>query len=46
MVAVMPRFPRLLATVKFLAPLLLLLLLWEVLVRRTAQRSASFTETQ
>jgi len=33
MVAVMPRFPRLLATVKFLAPLLLLLLLWEVLVR-------------
>jgi NitT/TauT family transport system permease protein/taurine transport system permease protein len=33
MVAVMPRFPHLLATVKFLAPLLLLLLLWEVLVR-------------
>jgi len=33
MVAVMPRFPRLLATVKFLAPLLFLLLLWEVLVR-------------
>jgi taurine transport system permease protein len=33
MVAAMPRFPRLLATVTFLAPLLLLLLLWEVLVR-------------
>ena len=33
MVAVMPRFPRLLATVTFLAPLLLLLLRWEVLVR-------------
>jgi NitT/TauT family transport system permease protein/taurine transport system permease protein len=29
----MPQFPRLLATVKFLAPLLVLLLLWEVLVR-------------
>jgi NitT/TauT family transport system permease protein/taurine transport system permease protein len=29
----MPRFPRLLATVRFLAPLLVLLLLWEALVR-------------
>jgi NitT/TauT family transport system permease protein/taurine transport system permease protein len=29
----MPQFPRLLATVKFLAPLLVLLLFWEVLVR-------------
>jgi len=33
MVTAMPQFPRLLATVKFLAPLLVLLLLWEVLVR-------------
>ena len=33
MVAAMPRFPRLLATATFLAPLLVLLLLWEVLVR-------------
>jgi taurine transport system permease protein len=29
----MPRFPRLSATVRFLAPLLVLLLLWEALVR-------------
>ena len=33
MVAAMPRFPRFSATLAFLAPLLLLLLLWEVLVR-------------
>ena len=33
MVAAKPRFPRVLATATFLAPLLLLLLLWEVLVR-------------
>jgi taurine transport system permease protein len=33
MVAAKPRFPHLLATATFLAPLLLLLLLWEVLIR-------------